>query len=78
VIVNDEPQLFGIYYNTEDGVDDYPVIYIVQSFSLISSNSPEIEDKKWFNFHELPLSISPGTKRRLNEYFTKSVPEESW
>lgn len=74
----DEPQLFGIYYNTYLGTHDYAIIYIVKNPSFIEANSPEIEQFDWFDYENLPQMISPGTLRRLNEYFKNSPPSDIW
>jgi 8-oxo-dGTP pyrophosphatase MutT (NUDIX family) len=73
-----EPVLFGIYYHTYLDVNDYPVIYIVKNYTCMPARSGEIEQMKWFHYDELPEMVSPGTKRRLIEYFTKVPPSERW
>lgn len=76
--LNEEPRLFGIYHKINKGVDDYPVIYIVKSFVLAEAHSPEIEQLRWFDYDDLPTTVSLGTKRRITEYFTDSPPAEHW
>ena len=78
VTVIGQPELFGIYYHTYLGVSDYPIIYIVKNFSIEHANSPEIEEMGWFDYEKLPEMTSPGTKRRLNEYFKKSLISDTW
>lgn len=73
-----EPELFGIYYHTYLGVSDYPIIYVVKNYSITHAYSPEIEKIEWFDYSNLPEMISPGTKRRLNEYFTSSPRVDTW
>jgi len=73
-----EPELFGIYHHTYLGVSDYPIIYIVKNYSLTDAYSPEIEQMGWFDYANLPDMTSPGTKRRLNEYFTDSPRSDKW
>lgn len=74
----DEPKLFGIYHHKYLGVNDYPIIYIIKNFSRVDCHSPEIEAVKWFSYEALPNEISPGTHRRLQEYFTNSATAEKW
>lgn len=79
LIINDEePCLFGIYYHTYLGVNDYPVIYIVKNYSTIPAHSREIEQMDWFDYANLPQTTSPGTQRRLNEYFSKALQSDAW
>lgn len=73
-----EPELFGIYYHTYLGVPDYPVIYVVKNYSLADVNSSEIEKIDWFDYASLPEMVSPGTKRRLNEYFNQVPRADNW
>lgn len=78
VTVIGEPELFGIYYHTYLGVNDYPVIYIVKNFSVADCISAEIEKTGWFAYDNLPELTSPGTRRRLQEYFSKAQQSETW
>jgi len=73
-----EPELFGIYYHTYLGVSDYPIIYVVKNYSIAEAHSPEIEETGWFDYKSLPEMTSPGTKRRLSEYFTNSLRSDNW
>lgn len=74
----EEPILFGIYHHLYLSAHDYPVVYIVKKFSLVKTSSPEIEEMGWFDYTALPEKTSPGTKRRLEEYFTQQIPSEKW
>lgn len=74
----EEPKLFGIYHHLYLKVNDYPVVYVVKKFSLTEVYSSEIEDTGWFDYIALPEMTSPGTRRRLNEYFTNQPPSETW
>lgn len=74
----EEPILFGIYHHFYLKVNDYPVVYVIKKFSLTETSSPEIENTGWFDFAALPEMTSPGTKRRLTEYFTNQPTSETW
>lgn len=78
VTVLGEPQLLGIYHHRYLGVNDYPIIYVIDNFSIAHANSPEIEQIGWFAYDNLPEMTSPGTKRRLDEYFSKGSVAERW
>lgn len=73
-----EPQLFGIYHHIYLGVNDYPVIYVVKNFTMKNVHSPEIEQIGWFDFNNLPVMTSPGTKRRLAEYHGNATRTDHW
>ena len=76
IIVLEEPKLFAIYHHTYLGVNDYPVIYVVKDYNQSQTSSPEIEIVGWFDYSDLPSMTSPGTMRRLNEYFSITLFRE--
>ncbi|TAL65025.1 MAG: NUDIX domain-containing protein [Legionella sp.] len=79
IIVSDtDVDLFGIYHSRLQGVNDYPIIYVVKNYSNSPAYSREIEQQGWFAYDALPEMISPGTKRRLDEYFNKTPIAEKW
>ncbi len=73
-----KPQLFGIYYNPKSDRDDYVVFYIVKDFEQVAVTSPEILKAEWFSLDALPDDLSPGTKRRIEEYLGKREIDERW
>jgi len=72
------PELFGLYYNDFEKRDDYVAFYIVKSFKMEESNSPEIADMQWFPFDSLPEDITPATKRRLQEFLGQREKSDKW
>ncbi len=72
------PTFFGIYHNDFKGVNDYPVVYVIDQFSMEAKYSPEIEKWAWFPLNYLPEDISPGTRRRIKEYLGESVQSLKW
>lgn len=76
--VLEEPKLFGIYHHYYLKVNDYPCVYIIRKFTLSECYSKEIAEKQWYDFSQLPQTISPGTKRRLIEYFNRQPPSAQW
>jgi 8-oxo-dGTP pyrophosphatase MutT (NUDIX family) len=74
----EEPMLFGIYHYLYLKVNDYPVVYVIKKFTQIETSSNEIEDTGWFDYAALPEMTSPGTRRRLTEYFANQPPSELW
>lgn len=73
-----EPELFGIYHQIYLGVNDYPVVYIVKNYNIKPVSSPEIEKMAWFDYGDLPEMTSPGTMRRIKEYFFNSPRSDKW
>lgn len=78
IIAKEEPELFGIYFNNYSGVNDYPIIFIIKNYELIKTYSPEIETFDWFSYEAVPERVSPGTQRRLDEYFIHSNQSDIW
>ena len=78
VILTEEPQLFGIYFHNNLGVSDYPIIFVIKDYHFVTANSPEIEQIAWYDYSALPEMISPGTKRRLDEYFANTIKSQYW
>lgn len=78
IIPTEEPQLFGIYFHTYMGVYDYPIIFIIKRFTSAKASSPEIEQIAWYDYNKLPDMVSPGTKRRLDEYFAQNTKSDRW
>jgi len=76
--VTGDPRLFSVYVNKMLGAADYPFLFVVDQFSQVVAKSPEISELGWFKFHEIPDLTSPGSKRRLLEYFNNTAPAEKW
>lgn len=78
VIPLEPPKLMNVYYTNYHKRDDYVIFYTVHAFTRVPSNSPEIAEIRWFNLEALPLDVSPGTKRRIEEYRGIRIPEDNW
>lgn len=78
VVAEQDVILLGIYHHKYLGVNDYPVIYTVKNFTSHVTHSGEIEQIGWFSFDALPEMLSPGSKRRLGEYFDNNPISEKW
>ena len=76
--VTNDPMLFSGYVNKMLGAADYPFLFIVDQFLQVAAKSPEISELAWFKIHEIPELTSPGSKRRLLEYFNNTAPSEKW
>lgn len=65
--------LFGVYDNFQEYKNDYIFLFIVDNLKLDLSaiRNIEIEEAEYFNINNLSDSISPGTKRRINEFLSR-------
>lgn len=78
IIVTTKPKLLAIYFHLFLSAPDYPVLYLVEDFTVEKSHSYEISEVAWFDYANLPRDISPSNKRRLDEYFLKLEAADRW
>jgi 8-oxo-dGTP pyrophosphatase MutT (NUDIX family) len=72
-------ELFGVYFHRVMRVNDYIILYIVNTFT----HEPiplggEIGAIEWFSIHNLPDDITDGTRARINEYFFQQPIHDQW
>ena len=66
-------ELLGIYNNFYEGKSDTIIVLICSGHMNKNVKNLEIEEHQYFRFDDLPEDLSPGTKRRLDEYMKKST-----
>jgi ADP-ribose pyrophosphatase YjhB (NUDIX family) len=72
-------ELFGFYHSEQEHHDDYVALYVTHlSEDKYKIDEQEIAQANWFSFDELPQDISPGTKRRIEEYLGKMAKSDKW
>lgn len=59
---------FGTYNNFYENKDDTVVIFISKQFSVKGNKNMEIEAYQFFDLDDLPKDVSPGSRRRIEEY----------
>jgi len=68
--------LFGVYQNTKEGKIDTIVVFVSNDsidITKIKLNS-EIYHADFYDLNNLPINISPGSKKRIEEYRSKNFP----
>jgi ADP-ribose pyrophosphatase YjhB (NUDIX family) len=69
-------QLFGVYQNTKQGKIDAIITFI--STKPVDLNkaklSNEINHADFYSLDILPTNISPGSRKRIQEYLSKNFP----
>lgn len=69
-------QLFGVYQNTKQGKIDTVITFI--STTPVDLNkgklSNEINRADFFSLDILPTNISPGSRKRIQEYLSNNFP----
>jgi 8-oxo-dGTP pyrophosphatase MutT (NUDIX family) len=61
-------RLFGVYTNFYEHKSDHVVIFACDDFTLTGRTDAEIERFDFFGLDDLPAGLSPGTRRRIQEY----------
>lgn len=81
VKVTDSACLVGIFSNHRHMRNDHVLLYKVAADAWTKFGDPigrEISELVWCDPSAPPEDTTPGTKRRLVELITKSVPDELW
>nr|WP_242604186.1 NUDIX domain-containing protein [Legionella beliardensis] len=78
VTLSCRPKLFSVYYSCHEKRDDYIIFYICQLGQQEPVVSAEIAEQQWFYLQQLPVDISPATKRRVEEYQGRVMISEYW
>lgn len=74
-------RLHGVYYNFRHGASDHIVVFVASLKDPVALKpSWEISAFAFFDLDALPESVSPATRRRLEEYLTSasSMEYRSW
>lgn len=69
-----EFMLFGVYNNFFESKNDTIVVFLCSDFEFTGKTDGEIESFELFNIDNLPEKISPGSRKRINEYKEKAYP----
>ena len=67
-VVLHELNLFGVYSSFLEGKSDHIVVFVSEDLTWQSTANREIESVGCFALDELPLGMSPGTRRRIAEF----------
>jgi ADP-ribose pyrophosphatase YjhB (NUDIX family) len=71
-------RLLGTYLNNYESKFDYISVFVIKEFSISAKKHFEIEKITYFDNNNLPKNISPGTKRRINEYLGNKEINYIW
>lgn len=73
-----EPHLLGIYTNFGEGKTDHTAVFYATDFTLAQPTDRwEIRQRKAFPLDQLPVGLSSGYRRRLQEYVDRQGPYAS-
>jgi ADP-ribose pyrophosphatase YjhB (NUDIX family) len=60
-------KIVGVYSNFYESKSDHIVLFYSENVSTTPKSAFEVAETNFFNLNSLPSSISPGTKRRVDE-----------
>lgn len=61
-------RLLGMYSHLKANKTDHIAVFEADRFIINKGTSGEIAEARWFPLDSLPANISPGQRRRINEY----------
>jgi 8-oxo-dGTP pyrophosphatase MutT (NUDIX family) len=61
-------KLLGMYANNREYKSDTITVYVIRQYDSMDKEHMEVEKKEFFDMQSLPMGVSPGTKRRIEEY----------
>ena len=67
-------RLFGVYSNFYEHKSDHVIVFSCDDLHLAGETGPEIERFGFFALGDLPPQLSPGSRRRIQEYLAGSPP----
>jgi len=78
VSIGTDMKVLGQYRNEREHKKDTIIVFIVDVISGSKSSDVEIRDRGFFSLDALPEDISPGTKRRIEEWQQKRIQTTDW
>jgi ADP-ribose pyrophosphatase YjhB (NUDIX family) len=73
------PCLVSVHSNHRHFRGDHVMVFKAAKWvSCETDNSGEIQAVEWFDPHDLPEDVSPGTRRRLDEIYHGRPKSEDW
>lgn len=71
--VVEDLELFGVYNSFQEYKNDTIVVFQSTKYRVGKRKDSEIESFNFFDIDQLPDNISPGTKRRIEEFISKNT-----
>ncbi|WP_246657302.1 NUDIX domain-containing protein [Methylocystis sp. B8] len=80
VLLDEPPELFGLYFNRRFSARDHVALYLVRSFRLTQPHVPdrEIAEAGFFTLDALPADTTPATRARISEALEKAPISPYW
>lgn len=80
ILIQETPQLFGLYTNFRYFSGDHIALFIVRSWQQPSIPPPnkEIAEQRFFSINALPHDVHQSVSNRIQEYFYSKPQETTW
>lgn len=77
-IILNQCEIVGIYSNFVESKNDHIILFISKIPNKNTTSGLEIELCQFFSINSLPTNISPGTRRRIEEYKNNHFISDLW
>jgi 8-oxo-dGTP pyrophosphatase MutT (NUDIX family) len=64
----EELEILGAYTHFYEYKNDHIILFLSRNFQLTGEHDHEVERVAFFPFDRLPMDVSPGSRRRIEEY----------
>lgn len=71
-------RLLGTYLNRYESKNDYISVFVISDFEIKATKHFEIDNICFYSYDNLPNGISPGTRKRIEEYLDKKKIDYNW
>ena len=80
VMLDEPPELFGVYFNRRFSVRDHVALYVARSYRITEPRAPdrEIAEAGFFALDALPAETTVATRARLAEALEKTPISPYW
>ncbi|MFO1124959.1 MAG: NUDIX domain-containing protein [Methylocystis sp.] len=80
VLLDEPPQLFGVYFNRRFSARDHVALYLVRSFRVSAPRAPdgEIAEAAFFALDALPAETTAATRARISEALEQTPISPYW
>ncbi|MBI1980416.1 MAG: NUDIX domain-containing protein [Methylocystis sp.] len=80
VLLDEPPELFGMYFNRRFSARDHVALYVVRSFRITEPRVPdrEIAEAGFFALDALPADTTVATRARIAEALEKAPISPYW
>lgn len=70
--------MLGEFLNLRERKRDTITVFLVRAFRRVPARHREIAATRWADPEDPPEGASPGTRRRLQEWLGRRVPDGEW